>query len=171
MISNRWSVWQSVWTRGGSNSEQLSPNRFEPVVWELNRLHFPWRCLFMLNQCIVSEVCLLCSCLFLLSQWSYYFALLTEDCRIFLASRAQDVGRSASARSPFSDAAYIAGCPTFTGVKLDGCNCCRLDSPKIQHSTWFSTQDSVTTIISRNWFISWNSEQGEKEIKPQEKGG
>jgi len=33
--------------------------------------------------------------------------------------RAQEVGRSASARSPFSDAAHIAGYPTFTGGKLD----------------------------------------------------
>lgn len=37
----------------------------------------------------------------------------------FLSSRAQEVGKSASARSPFSDAAQIAGYPTFIGGKLD----------------------------------------------------
>ncbi|CAL9081994.1 unnamed protein product [Musa textilis] len=37
----------------------------------------------------------------------------------FLAMRAQEVGRSASARSPFADAALAAGYPGFTGGKLD----------------------------------------------------
>lgn len=37
----------------------------------------------------------------------------------FLAKRAQEVGRSASARSPFADAAFAAGYPTFIGGKLD----------------------------------------------------
>ncbi|CAD5194816.1 unnamed protein product [Musa acuminata subsp. malaccensis] len=37
----------------------------------------------------------------------------------FLAMRAQEVGRSASARSPFADAALSAGYPGFTGGKLD----------------------------------------------------
>ncbi|XP_020257387.1 probable protein phosphatase 2C 71 [Asparagus officinalis] len=36
-----------------------------------------------------------------------------------LALKAQEVGRSASVRSPFSDAAHIAGYPTFVGGKLD----------------------------------------------------
>lgn len=37
----------------------------------------------------------------------------------FLALRAQDVGRSAYASSPFADAARIAGYPSLTGGKLD----------------------------------------------------
>ncbi|KAG1330765.1 putative protein phosphatase 2C BIPP2C1 [Cocos nucifera] len=37
----------------------------------------------------------------------------------FLALRAQEVGRSALARSPFADAALVAGYPGFTGGKLD----------------------------------------------------
>ncbi|XP_028550277.1 probable protein phosphatase 2C 62 isoform X2 [Dendrobium catenatum] len=36
-----------------------------------------------------------------------------------LALRAQEVGRSATSRSPFADAANAAGYPTFTGGKLD----------------------------------------------------
>ncbi|KAL0917519.1 hypothetical protein M5K25_012585 [Dendrobium thyrsiflorum] len=36
-----------------------------------------------------------------------------------LALRAQEVGRSATSRSPFADAAKTAGYPTFTGGKLD----------------------------------------------------
>ncbi|XP_042407225.1 probable protein phosphatase 2C 71 [Zingiber officinale] len=35
----------------------------------------------------------------------------------YLATRAQEVGRSASARSPFVDAALVSGYPTFTGAK------------------------------------------------------
>ncbi|XP_042426271.1 uncharacterized protein LOC122014157 [Zingiber officinale] len=37
----------------------------------------------------------------------------------YLATRAQEVGRSASGRSPFADAALVSGYPTFTGGKLD----------------------------------------------------
>lgn len=37
----------------------------------------------------------------------------------FLAARAQEIGRSASARSPFADAAQDAGYITYTGGKLD----------------------------------------------------
>lgn len=36
-----------------------------------------------------------------------------------LVTRAQEVGRSAFARSPFADAALVAGYPGFTGGKLD----------------------------------------------------
>ncbi|KAG6469928.1 hypothetical protein ZIOFF_070863 [Zingiber officinale] len=35
----------------------------------------------------------------------------------YLATRAQEVGRSASARSPFADATLVSGYPTFTGAK------------------------------------------------------
>ncbi|XP_042395064.1 probable protein phosphatase 2C BIPP2C1 [Zingiber officinale] len=37
----------------------------------------------------------------------------------YLAKRAQEVGRSATARSPFADAALASGYPMFTGGKLD----------------------------------------------------
>lgn len=37
----------------------------------------------------------------------------------FLALKAQEVGRSASTRSPFADAAHSAGYPTYIGGKLD----------------------------------------------------
>ncbi|XP_074592374.1 uncharacterized protein LOC141848211 [Curcuma longa] len=37
----------------------------------------------------------------------------------YLAKRAHEVGRSATARSPFADAALASGYPTFTGGKLD----------------------------------------------------
>lgn len=37
----------------------------------------------------------------------------------FLASKAQEVGRSSSTRSPFADAAHAAGYPTYIGGKLD----------------------------------------------------
>ncbi|RRT57749.1 hypothetical protein B296_00021154 [Ensete ventricosum] len=42
-----------------------------------------------------------------------------EEIAELLAMRAQEVGRSASARSPFADAALAAGYPGFTGGKLD----------------------------------------------------
>lgn len=41
------------------------------------------------------------------------------DIAEILALRAQEVGRSASARSPFADAAHVAGYHGFTGGKLD----------------------------------------------------
>ena len=45
--------------------------------------------------------------------------LTLQEIAEFLAMRAQEVGRSASARSPFADAALAAGYPGFTGGKLD----------------------------------------------------
>ncbi|KAM7474697.1 hypothetical protein LguiB_021940 [Lonicera macranthoides] len=42
-----------------------------------------------------------------------------EEIAEVLATRAQEVGRSAYARSPFTDAAHAAGYPGYTGGKLD----------------------------------------------------
>ncbi|XP_074569329.1 uncharacterized protein LOC141825963 [Curcuma longa] len=50
---------------------------------------------------------------------SLHASLKPREIAEYLAMRAQEVGRSASARSPFADAALVSGYPTFTGGKLD----------------------------------------------------
>lgn len=47
------------------------------------------------------------------------FIRLYQDVAELLATRAQEVGQSKSARTPFADAAHAAGYVGYTGGKLD----------------------------------------------------
>lgn len=45
--------------------------------------------------------------------------LAAQDIAEYLATRAQEVGRSTYVRTPFADAAQAAGCVGYTGGKID----------------------------------------------------
>ncbi|THU45897.1 hypothetical protein C4D60_Mb02t22800 [Musa balbisiana] len=92
----------------------------------------------------------------------------------FLAMRAQEVGRSASARSPFADAALAAGYPGFTGGKLDDVTVVVSMMLKID-ARYKSNPKSQRHLIrplkkiQSSWSISRRAmeNQGGRAIKPQ----
>lgn len=74
---------------------------------------FHWN-IHLTNLKLVEVVCTKSS-IFNEHQVDFLFQEIAE----FLAVRAQEIGRSASARSPFADAAHEAGYITYSGGKLD----------------------------------------------------
>ena len=102
----------------------------KPAVWDLYWLHFPRRFPFVLIQyALFSKFALFYLRL-------YCFVLLTGDCRIFSVEGARSREISIS-KKPIFWCCPHCWLPNFYWRQTWWCNCCCLNSPKIQHMIFY----------------------------------